>query len=41
LIGLLAVDSPRLFVASIGLLVVGLAYRTVRMNYTPVPGTSA
>jgi APA family basic amino acid/polyamine antiporter len=41
LIGLLAVDSPRLFAAWLGLLAVGLAYRAVRMNYGAVPGTSA
>jgi small-conductance mechanosensitive channel len=40
LIGLLAVDSPMLLAAWLGLLVIGLAYRTVRMNYGARSGTS-
>lgn len=39
LIGLLAVDSPRLFAVWLALLAAGLGYRYVRMNYVGLPGT--
>jgi len=41
LIGLLAVDAPRLFAAWLGLLLVGLLYQQGRMNYGGLPGRSA